>query len=211
VAICAADTELSAAVADALEAGGHEIVASVSAVDGLAEACRGSSVACVVLGAERADVGSAKAASVLQDRVEARSCVLVCRRATNGHVRRALEIGVMGVVLESQLNRALAAVVAVVDAGQVSVPAETRSSVRPASLTTREKQILSLVVMGMTNGEIARKLYLAESTVKSHLSSAFAKLDVSSRNEAVGVILDPERGRGLGILGIPADRVPTPA
>jgi DNA-binding NarL/FixJ family response regulator len=51
----------------------------------------------------------------------------------------------------------------------------------------------------LTNSQIASELFLAESTVKSHLSSAFAKLGVSSRSEAVAVILDPERGPGLGI------------
>ena len=70
------------------------------------------------------------------------------------------------------------------------------------ALTNREKQILGLVVGGLTNAQIARELYLAESTVKSHLSSAFMKLGVSSRNEAVAVILDPVRGSTLGIRGM---------
>jgi DNA-binding NarL/FixJ family response regulator len=59
--------------------------------------------------------------------------------------------------------------------------------------------------MGMTNAEIAAKLFLAESTVKSHLSSAFAKLGVASRSEAAAVILDSRTGVGLGILTIPSN------
>ena len=39
--------------------------------------------------------------------------------------------------------------------------------------------------------------------MKSHLSSAFGKLGVSSRSEAAALILDPERGRGLGIGKVP--------
>jgi DNA-binding NarL/FixJ family response regulator len=74
--------------------------------------------------------------------------------------------------------------------------------VRAQALTTREKQILALVVTGLTNAQIAGTLFLAESTVKSHLSSAFSKLGVSSRYEAASVVLDPERGRGLGIREI---------
>ena len=66
--------------------------------------------------------------------------------------------------------------------------------------TTREKEILRLVVEGLSNGEIGRKLYLAESTVKSHLSSSFAKLGVHSRNEATALILDPGAGLGPAIL-----------
>ena len=89
--------------------------------------------------------------------------------------------------------------VAVVCAGQVSVPRGQRGRITVQALTTREKQILALVIAGLTNAQIAAKLYLAESTVKSHLSSAFGKLGVSSRHEAATLILDPERGRGLGI------------
>ena len=74
------------------------------------------------------------------------------------------------------------------------------------ALTTREKQILALVITGLTNAQIAGRLFLAESTIKSHLSSAFSKLGVSSRYEAATVILDSERGGGLGIREIRADR-----
>ncbi len=73
------------------------------------------------------------------------------------------------------------------------------------ALTTREKQALALMVTGLTNAQIAGRLFLAESTVKSHLSSAFSKLGVASRYEAATVILDPERGSGLGIREIRSD------
>jgi DNA-binding NarL/FixJ family response regulator len=72
---------------------------------------------------------------------------------------------------------------------------------RPA-LSYRERQILGLVVLGFTNGDIAGRLHLAESTVKSHLSSAFAKLGVSSRREAAAMISDADGGLGPGILAI---------
>jgi DNA-binding NarL/FixJ family response regulator len=59
--------------------------------------------------------------------------------------------------------------------------------------------------MGYMNCDIANQLYLAESTVKSHLSSAFLKLGVRSRSEAVELILDAEQGLGRGILAITSD------
>ena len=51
-------------------------------------------------------------------------------------------------------------------------------------LTRREQEILACVASGMRNGEIASELHLAESTVKSHLTSAYLKLGVSNRTQA---------------------------
>ncbi len=92
------------------------------------------------------------------------------------------------------------------------MPREHWRQIEPPALSTREKQILGLVVMGYMNSQIAEQLFLAESTVKSHLSSAFGKLGVRSRNEAVNLILDPERGLGMGILALGGEPLePTPA
>lgn len=130
--------------------------------------------------------------------------ILVVEQAGTGEVRRALEAGAHAVVIESSIESALIPSIDAALAGQIVIPARARRAGRPKVLTPREKQILGLVVMGMTNAEIATKLFLAESTVKSHLSSAFAKLDVASRSEAAAVILDSRSGVGLGILTIPS-------
>ncbi len=87
-------------------------------------------------------------------------------------------------------------------AGQISYPRELMPTQLRAALTNREKQILGMVVMGFRNAEIAAKLHVSESTVKSHLYSAFTTLGVGSRKEAVSLILDPNAGFGTGILAI---------
>ena len=129
--------------------------------------------------------------------------ILVIEQAGPGDVRRALQAGAQAVVTSVSIDAALIPSIGAALAGQIAIPARTGARGAPQLLTTREKQILGLVVMGMTNAAIAAKLFLAESTVKSHLSSAFSKLGVSSRSEAATVILDPESGAGLGILTIP--------
>jgi DNA-binding NarL/FixJ family response regulator len=129
--------------------------------------------------------------------------LVVCAPPTDARsVRWAVDHGADGVVWETMLDRALVPTIHAVCAGQLVVPIEARRQVQPPELTTREKQVLSLVVMGLSNGEIAGKLYLTESTVKSHLGTAFRKLGVRSRSEAARLVADPDHGFGTGILAI---------
>ncbi|MBB5959069.1 DNA-binding NarL/FixJ family response regulator [Saccharothrix tamanrassetensis] len=58
---------------------------------------------------------------------------------------------------------------------------------RLARLTAREAEVLGMVGFGLRNAEIARRLVISESTVKTHLNRAMAKLDVSSRAQVVVV------------------------
>jgi DNA-binding NarL/FixJ family response regulator len=64
------------------------------------------------------------------------------------------------------------------------------------NLTARERQILALVVQGLTNKEIATDLHIEVATVKNHVHSLLLKLRVKSRSEAVARVkqdLDPRR------------------
>jgi DNA-binding NarL/FixJ family response regulator len=61
-------------------------------------------------------------------------------------------------------------------------------------LTPRELEILRLVAQGLTNLEIAARLYITEGTVKNHVTAVLTKLDVDDRLEAA------RRGRELGLV-----------
>ena len=70
--------------------------------------------------------------------------------------------------------------------GQRSKNADERRENTPEDqLTPREKEVLQLLSKGLTNKEIAQKLFISEKTVKSHLSSIFRKLNVTKRLQAI--------------------------
>jgi len=168
----------------------------------------------IVLWVEDTIASLARFIEPLAQRFAQTPIVVACSSIQRWEVRAALTAGAAGVVLHDDLDSALAPCLQSVQAGQVCVPRAHWRQIEPPALSAREKQILGLVVMGYMNSQIAEQLFLAESTVKSHLSSAFGKLGVRSRNEAVDLIVDPERGFGMGILalgGEPLEPVPTTA
>ena len=80
--------------------------------------------------------------------------------------------------------------------GVLGIPRGPRASTRgnPAGLTSREVQVLKLLVQGHTNAELAHRLHVATKTAEHHVSSILGKLEVRSRTEAVAAAL------GLGIV-----------
>lgn len=102
--------------------------------------------------------------------------------------------GVDGIVADPGADAVIGPVVRAALAGYLVLPRTMRAAVQPPPLTTRERQLLALVVEGLSNREIADRLYLAESTVKRHLSSIFRRLGVRSRREAVATMLASHSG-----------------
>jgi DNA-binding NarL/FixJ family response regulator len=158
--------------------------------------------AVLVLG-RAAPVDPDAVAALRAEHPDARVVILAPDDRRSGELRRLLRAGADAVVFDAQAEAWLALTVCAVHAGQIVVPRSLRQHLVRSPLSHREKQILRLVVRGFTNRQIADELFLAESTVKTHLSSAFTKLDAHSRAEVTEMILDPDEGRGLGIMGVP--------
>jgi DNA-binding CsgD family transcriptional regulator len=79
-----------------------------------------------------------------------------------------------------------------VPAGEPFVPDERKRE--DLAITRRELEILELIAQGLSNREIAAKLYVSENTVKTHSSRVFHKLGAKRRTQAV------QLGKELGLL-----------
>lgn len=73
-----------------------------------------------------------------------------------------------------------------VEVVEIDAPTETdESQIEQLGLSKRELEVLQLIAEGYSNVEIADRLFLSESTIKTHISNLFVKLDVKRRTQAV--------------------------
>ena len=104
---------------------------------------------------------------------------------------RALKAGAVGYLLKSSLRTELIDAIHNVHRGQRHVHRDVADEIAlhvvDESLTEREVAVLRLVSIGKANKQIGSELGLSEETVKGHLKSIFAKLDVADRTHAVTV------------------------
>jgi DNA-binding NarL/FixJ family response regulator len=188
-------SSFSGVVADLMVADGLE-----PRVDGIADAETGAVVVC---GWPRLSPGEQRRRTrKAVEGLTGHRIVLIANIGRRSTLERFLAEGIDGLVLREQLATTLCPTIRAVAAGQLCVPATIRQAVEKRPLSLREREVLALVVMGQSNGQIARRLHLAESTVKSHLVSTFAKLGVRSRAEAAQVVSDPQRMLATGVVGL---------
>lgn len=132
----------------------------------------------------------------------------------------ALQAGASGFLLKNAAPEDLVDAVRAVAAGQALLAPEVTRRViarfagapaagyrpdRLASLTGRETQVLEAVAQGLSNTEIARRMYLGEATVKTHVSRVLGKLGLRDRVQAVvfayecGLVAPGQEDRGPGV------------
>ncbi|MGV9977387.1 response regulator transcription factor [Micromonospora wenchangensis] len=123
-------------------------------------------------------------------RLVATQVVIVTRHARPGTLKRALNAGVHGFVPKSTPASELARIIRSVAAGERYVDARLAASAlteQESPLTLREIDVLRLTRDGLATKHIARQLGLAHGTVRNHISSAMAKLNVGSRTDAAAI------------------------
>ncbi len=112
-------------------------------------------------------------------------------------IHQALEAGASGYLVKGMPSDLLIDAVKKVCAGEGFVPPSVADALRArrpdSELSTRERDVLRLLVSGHSNKAIANKLFISESTVKCHVSVILMRLKVEDRTQAVLVALQ----RGL--------------
>ena len=113
-------------------------------------------------------------------------------------ITNALEAGAIGYLLKDVTAEDLARAIRAAHAGRATLsPEAAQALVRTANqppargldLTEREREVLALIIEGLNNTQIAARLTVSPSTIKSHVSSILSKLGVASRTEAVSLAL----------------------
>ena len=154
-----------------------------------------------VIAVDLAQPISVKRLRAMLRKADAGPVVIVSPECGSLGARRAVRAGAQSLVLEDQLEGALVPAVRAVAAGLSVVPAVLRNGGDSLMFSHREREVLGLAISGHTNSEIATSLFLAESTVKSHLSSAYRKLGAAGRKDAASLLLDPDEGLREIVLG----------
>jgi DNA-binding NarL/FixJ family response regulator len=197
----AAEGVASRRIAAVLEAEGLAPASLSSSVDQLLTTEPHGSPDVAVLACDAAVPESIAAIRALAKATPKTRIVVVSRLRAGAGGRHALNAGAAGLVFEPDLETTLVPTLRSVLVGHVCVPQSLRRCAVKPTFSHREKQVLAMVVRGLANRQIASELFLAESTVKSHLGSAFQKLGVHSRNEAAALLVDPDEGLAATVLG----------
>lgn len=199
-----------------LRAGLSEILASDPAIEVVAEASTGREAAwlaaecrpdVVLMDVRMPDMDGIAATAELSRTAPSVKVVILTTFEEDDYIFPSLRAGASGFLLKRTRPEELIAAVHTVAAGDALLsPSVTRRVVdrmaqQPAvelaadrikDLTTRERQVLQLIAGGHSNREIAAKLVVEESTVRTHVKRILAKLDLRDRVQAV--IFAYERG-----------------
>jgi NarL family two-component system response regulator LiaR len=150
------------------------------------------------------EMGGAEATRLIRERCPEIQVIALTSFQETELVRESLQAGAVGYLLKNVSAGDLAAAIREAHAGRstlapeaiqalVQADSRTADSGEPPSedydLTPREREVLSLMVEGLSNPQIADRLVVSRSTAKAHVSNILSKLGVSNRAEAVALAL----------------------
>ena len=144
------------------------------------------------------DMNGADATRAIRQQFPAVQVIALTSFKEEGLVKSALESGAIGYLLKDVSADDLVKAIRAAHAGRATLSPEAAQALVYAAgqppvpgydLTERERAVLALMVEGLNNTQIAARLVVSPSTIKSHVSNILSKLGVTSRTEAVTLAL----------------------
>ena len=167
-----------------------DVVAEVDRGDAVVAAAREHQAEVCLLDIEMPGMDGIEAAAAVRDGVPGCRSLIVTTFGRPGYVSRAMAAGASGFVVKDTPAAELAEAVRRVHAGlRVVDPTLATETLAGGSspLTEREREVLSIALLGGTVAQIAGQVHLSQGTVRNHLSSAIGKTNASTRAEAARV------------------------
>lgn len=164
-----------------------EIVAEASRGDEVLPAALDALPDVALLDIEMPGGDGLSAAAQLKERLPACRVIILTTFGRAGYLKRAMESGALGFMLKDAPATELASAIRRIVGGERVVdPALAAAALSEGEnpLTGRERDVLRASANGATIGDVARKLYLSEGTVRNYLSTAIKKLGTRNRVEA---------------------------
>jgi DNA-binding NarL/FixJ family response regulator len=146
----------------------------------------------IVLDFEMPGLRGAQAIRAINDALPASRTVIFTAYAEDDKIVEAIRAGAAGYVLKGSPAAEVAHAIRLVNSGSSYVSADVAARLalrlhkpRNDTLTVREREVMRLIADGMSNKQVARRLGIAERTVKYHVSTAMMKLRADNRAQAV--------------------------
>jgi NarL family two-component system response regulator LiaR len=144
------------------------------------------------------DMDGATATRLIRERFPKVQVVVLTSFKEEQMVQHALQSGAIGYLLKDVSADELARAIRAAHSGRATLSPEAAEALVHAAhqppapghdLTERERAVLALMVEGLSNTQIAARLVVSPSTIKTHVSNILSKLGVASRSEAVALAL----------------------
>jgi two-component system, NarL family, response regulator NreC len=177
---------------------GWSVEAEAGDIDRALRAVLGHKPDILVLDLNLAGVSSLEYIPQLLERSPATRIVVLTMQTEPAYARDALRAGASAYVLKESAEDELVTAVKAASEGKTylnprvgaMIAAEPVGSEADGELTPREQEILKLLALGHTNGEIAEQLFLSRRTIETHRASIQRKLDLSTRAELTGYAIE---------------------
>lgn len=189
IAVADSNTLILQALSDMIEKDRRfSLVATVRTAESFLETCLRVPVDVGILEWDIPKLGAAKLMDILRDRPHAPRIVVYASSTDQDVTRRAMLAGAAGYCPRDAQEQQLLDIASSVAAGRMVFPfvdLRNLSQDPRASLTTRERDLLTALARGRTNAQLADELEISINTVKFHLRNLYDKLELKNRAQAI--------------------------